>query len=654
MITLRTNAMQYRKSDGTMEDIGAIIGAKNYEFLNKTSFGAVAKLSNTMNTDLVTMKFDSTVGNRVYCGGKNLFNGEIGNYALAAPSGVKKVLTASNYRGFYVPIKGGLSYTISRDKATSNRFQCSFTSEVPANEVELITSIQDMGTNSLTYTRVAPAEAKYLVVYLSNQSEDVSDTRYQVEIGEGATSFVEYCGNLITTNENYVTSVGGNGNTVCWCDSGNIDASTPITPYDVCSNSLLPSHSATGNFSIVCAKERTYNDGTSPKIEYYLLEECGTQRFYLSRNLTDKQYIFTFDGEMESYNYAFGITNAGDIIAFALSDALDTGKDDAHRKNPYCWLAGEMWKIQHEVEFGDALKPCGWISNCGFRNLPNGDAVFCEYTRTTVATANVWKLSGDPSVSSNYKVVKQFEVTTTDNISGFKHIHTVQYDHFTGVVYFSTGDDDYNAMVWYSTDNGETWTQLGSPSQKNCRNLNYIFTEQYIYFSPDSNNQSARYVLRAVRQEDGVLDFDSIEDYINIYDESVGTNPCCYGLSYLREINALLILDRYDAERSEIPLKIADLNVGTCAVLTTLTTPGNEAMLIGFRTRYSEWYPTDCIVHFGFSFRRVGQSDATNHFKGFGNAGLGVTGNGMYNINNLSIRVNRIGDDFTCAIDTNY
>lgn len=414
---------------------------------------------------------------------------------------------------------------------------------------------------------------------------------------------------------------------------------------------LVKPHSInTGNFSIVCAKEHTYNDGTAPVIEYFLLEEVGTKRFYISKNLINKQYIFTFDTEYTNY-FTFGITNNGDIIACRTADSLDrtTGKLDSNRINPVCWLASESWKVQHEVDFGDGLKPCGWLSNCGFRNLPNGDTLFCEYTRTTVATGNVWKLSGNPADASSWVVKKSFEITTTDNLTGLKHIHTVQYDHYTGVVYISTGDDDDNSKIYYSLDLGETWIVLGTPSQKYCRNLNFTFTRDYIYYAPDFVSTTNKYLFRATRTDNGVMDFDAIEDYVKL--DQIGI-AAAYGTVYLEEIDAILVLDRCDGVESSMPLYVVDLTNETLHTIATIEAPSGE-QLVGFRTRFTEFYPKDGKIRFGFGLYQVGWSDCANHIKGFGNVGES-NGAGANNINNLELTVRRVNDGFRMSMNTYY
>ena len=622
--------------------------------------------------DSVTLTFPAQENNRVYYGGKNLFDGVIRNIALGG-SGMGKVLSGSNYRGFYCPVQPGKIYTVSRSKSlgtSSERFGFNYTAVEPANGVDCVAYLNSQGSNALKFrTNATPENAKYIVVYLSNGADDFSDVQFQVEEGSALTEYEPYCGNYITTNEDSVTVTAGEKFTTLWCDScessqiritKNMNFNTIISQkvkseldevnakIDELSK-FKPFNSDTGNVSIVCAKEHTYNDGTAPKVEYYLLEEWGTNKFYISNDLKSKRYAFTFKGD--SANYAFGITKDNDIIACAIADSLPSGKDDSHRVNPYCWLARENWSTQYEVEFDTNIKPCGWLSNCGFRSLPNGDVMFCEYTRMTVATSNVWKISGTPTDSSNWEVVKQFQITTEDNNTGFKHIHTVQYDHYSGVVYFSTGDDDQNAMIFYSTDDGVNWTQLGTPSQKYCRNLNFTFTKDYVYWAPDFSVQSKCYLFRATRDSNGVISFSSIEDYVFIGDFT--NKGASYGTAYLEELNAILVLDRCDGEVEYMPLLIVDLNNGTVKQLASLESPSG-AQLVGFRTRYSEWYPKNGTFICGFGFHTVGYFNCVNHIKGFGNMGYSNTGQGELNINNLVLYIQRNGNDFSMKMDTLY
>ena len=412
--------------------------------------------------------------------------------------------------------------------------------------------------------------------------------------------------------------------------------------YDSCSNFNIRTH-AIGNCSIVCAKEHTFSDGSYPKTAFYLLEEPILGKFYISRNLITKTYAFTFFG---SYRYSFGILANGDIIAVRDADTLESGKQDSHRKNPYVWKASENWSTCHEVDFGSALKPCGWLMNQGFTLLPNGDAVFAEYTRMTVATANVWKIVGDPLVASNWVVTKQFEVTTTDNQHRFKHCHMAQVDPYTGIIYVTTGDIGEGAIVIASSDNGVTWNTLASGSEKYCRVLNYVFTENYIYWATDTSTSSLHYVFRAQRNSSGFLDFNSIEDWVSLG----GDNGATYALVKISQINCLAVLNRFDGTSSTLKMQVVNIDSGELIDVTTLESVGNAPTNLGFRARYIERTPYGSNIYVGFGFKNQPTATTVNYIKAFGNNG--ASGDGSKNINNLILRYFKNENKYGLIIDT--
>ena len=120
--------------------------------------------------------------------GKNIFNGEIGKYAVSSST----IAYGSSYVGFICPVVGGQTYTVSRDSASSSRFAIAYTEEAPANAVPFIEGTKVMNHSALTLTSYAPPEAKYLVCFLSASNEDVTGTKYQVEIGDVATEYEPY------------------------------------------------------------------------------------------------------------------------------------------------------------------------------------------------------------------------------------------------------------------------------------------------------------------------------------------------------------------------------------------------------------------------------------------------------------------------------
>ena len=424
---------------------------------------------------------------------------------------------------------------------------------------------------------------------------------------------------------------------------------------------IVTNTSGTGNCSIRCAKEQSYVDGSHPVIQWYLIEEPETGRFYYSRDLVEKKYLFTFP--YDAYKYSVGILQNGDIIFVMDADSITLdNKDDANRVNPYVFLASENWAICHEVDFGSSLKPCGWLGNSGFKVIANGDALFCEYTRQTTYTCNVWKLSGDPLNASNWVVTKSFIVTSTDNATLFKHAHMIMQDFFTGVCYMSTGDDLIGAMMWASTDNGSTWTQLVSPdsdgqvnqygyingSEKYCRCLTMTFTKDYIYWATDSSSAVLHWLFKAERDGNGVLDYSTVVDFVNI-PENNGAST--YGTAYIPEFDAIVLLDRCDVIAQEMDLRLITLSDGQLHTYGKLeSASGNRN--VGFRTRFSEWYPKNGLIHFGFALHIGRLTNAVNQNKGFNNTGSGDKP--QLNINNLAMQVFRNGENFGMTMHTDY
>lgn len=420
-----------------------------------------------------------------------------------------------------------------------------------------------------------------------------------------------------------------------------------------------------GNVSIRCAKEHSYVDGSDPQIEFFVLEEPITHKFYMSKDLKTKEYMFTFVGE--AHKYSFGVLQNGDVIACLDADGIGTNtKDDANRQNPYVFLASENWEIQHEIDFGSSLKPCGWLENCGFKVLADGSAIFCEYTRLTTETANAWRLSGDPTNKNNWTVTQSFTITTTDNSDNFKHCHMVMQDFYTGICYLATGDSDKGAMLFASTNNGQSWTQLLSPdsslhdheegfaggSEKYCRMLSMTFTKDYIYWASDTAVDVSHYLFRAERDANGILDYSTVTDYVHIPKLN---NAATYGTAYIPELNAILLLDRTDADELEMPVRMVTLSDGSLHTLGKLYSAlGNTGANLGFRTRFSEWYPYNGLVRVGYDFRMLSHNNATNQNKGFGNEGHTSTGNGTLNINNLFLQIYKTGNDYGFHLGTYY
>ena len=394
-----------------------------------------------------------------------------------------------------------------------------------------------------------------------------------------------------------------------------------------------------GNLTIVAAKEHHYTDGTAPIIEWYLLREPGTNRFYYSKDLSNKKYLFTFP---EASNYSFGIVNNGDIIAVRLANSLPMTSSDNNRVNPYYFKAAENWGIQHELDMGDALKPCGWLENCGFLAMDNGDTLFVEYTRISVATCHVWKITGSVEDSVNWRVVKSFTLSGEAD-AGLKHLHAVQQDFYNGVIYISTGDYEASS-IYASTDNGENFVAVLENNERMCRSLAMTFTPNYVCWGNDSTQHV---FVRCVRGNDGVVDIANA-DVIEVPKTPNG-QIATYGQAYLREYDAVLLLDRQDGggTATQMPLYVIDINTLSIYNAGTIKAVGSANIHIGFRTLFSEWYPQNGVIHIGFGF----DADTQNANAVCGNKESNDK-SGVNTINNLKIYVNKIGEKYNISFGT--
>lgn len=394
-----------------------------------------------------------------------------------------------------------------------------------------------------------------------------------------------------------------------------------------------------GNLTIVAAKEHHYTDGTAPIIEWYLLQEPATNRLYYSKDLSSKKYLFTF---ANARLYSFGIVNNGDIIAVRLADSLPGTSSDNNRVNPYYFKASENWAIQHKLDMGNAMKPCGWLENCGFLAMDNGDTLFVEYTRISVETCNVWKITGSVEDSANWRIVKSFTLSGKAD-AGLKHLHAVQQDFYNGVIYISTGDYEASS-IYASTDNGENFVAVLENNERKCRSLAMTFTPDYVCWGNDSTQHV---FVRCVRDSNGVADIANA-DVIEVPKTANG-QIATYGQAYLREYDAVLLLDRQDGggTATQMPLYVIDINTLNVHNAGTIKAVGSANINIGFRTLFSEWYPQNGVIHIGFGFDAYTQN---------ANA---VCGNkessdksGVNTINNLKIYVNKIGEKYNISFGT--
>jgi len=350
-----------------------------------------------------------------------------------------------------------------------------------------------------------------------------------------------------------------------------------------------------------------------------------------------KTYLFTWNNTISEgrsiHEYSLKLMQNGDVICVWKTEILLSGSDDSVRKNPIVYVASNNY-IPVLVDFGGDIKPSGWFANVGALEL-DGNLLFCEYTRPSVQRAIIWKVSYPYQNKTNW-VNKKEIILSGNNVTGLKHWHCIQRDPYTGVIYATTGDDNTGAYVYYSVDDGNTFNILYGPSEKLCRLVNYIFTENWIYWSSDTSIYEFHFFFKAPRTS-GILDHQNITEILQFPNIA---NLATYNSVFVESINCILFLERFDSNGSSLLLRVYDFNDNQLKTIDTLTSVIGSSSF-GFRLNYVDIYPTGNSVYCGFSETLNLYSNYANNISKAGNRDASI----IHRRNNLIITLQRDGSN---------
>lgn len=161
-----------------------------------------------------------------------------------------------------------------------------------------------------------------------------------------------------------------------------------------------------------------------------------------------------------------------------------------------------------------SVKPQGWLYNSGVDFIKDGNGlehcVFAEYNGNGGDGFYVWHGTYPYTSDSDWEHVMyvpfSIQSSATDAIT---HFHQIRRDPWTNILYLTSGDRDWQLKWWYSTDFGSTWTLLTDNATNGWeagtgRCINFVFTEDYIYWATDS--QGSHTLNRIERGSNGVID----------------------------------------------------------------------------------------------------------------------------------------------------
>jgi len=177
----------------------------------------------------------------------------------------------------------------------------------------------------------------------------------------------------------------------------------------------------------------------------------------------------------------FMITKKGTLIVFAAGYVFRS--DDS----------GRTFQRVHKIEkfgrgVGRGVMPQGYTQNL------KGTIYWGEYFRNPQREkVKIW-MSKDDGLT--WQVAHQF------NDGEIRHIHSVQYDHYSNKVWITTGDSDHESSIGF-LDEDNVYKKIGSGSQK-WRAVSLLFTNNYVIWGTDgvSDDYPKNQIWRWDRKKD--------------------------------------------------------------------------------------------------------------------------------------------------------
>lgn len=205
-------------------------------------------------------------------------------------------------------------------------------------------------------------------------------------------------------------------------------------------------------------------------------------------------------------------------------------------------------------------KPMGWLYNSGCCfDIDGTDEVclFAEYSQNPYSSGgfNIWRGIYPYTDESMWNIVMHVPYVG-DDVSGITHFHQVRRDPWTGIIYVTSGDASAESKWWYSPDHGLTFNLLTTGSTSGfedhiCRIINFIFTEDKVYFATD---HGTNHCLNSIERnsQTGVLDVSTRQKLVDL-PNGQATNFLCYS----EFPKGIFMYDRWDIGYTSLsPIKV--------------------------------------------------------------------------------------------------
>lgn len=239
------------------------------------------------------------------------------------------------------------------------------------------------------------------------------------------------------------------------------------------------------------------------------LKIVGTPQADFLLDKFDNKVYFTYPGKI--YESSDGMRSSTAVGTFP-----PTPSSPVMKKTPYGYFASSGNTIYSSPDFNR------WDVELEMRhkNLQHGLTHFFDTSsNTSYLYAGEYSI-GNSDVHSVYRGVTQGSNVQWDevlyfgslkdfyrnnsNLDTIRHVHLVIADPYTGHVWVGTGDNNQHSRLYYSADNGQSFTLVGVGSQK-FRSLSVWFTKDYVYWNMDSElvKQHVYRLPRSVHNQQG-------------------------------------------------------------------------------------------------------------------------------------------------------
>ena len=325
-----------------------------------------------------------------------------------------------------------------------------------------------------------------------------------------------------------------------------------------------------------------YEDGKIPFQSGYLFHNYNPddKKIYFGTKLDNAVEV----GELDYYP-------ANRVLGVSPKDGTVIGVYRDNRRPIGVYQNGVNYTVDAKTSDGSNTSPKGWLYNSGCEFVTDGDNEYCIFAEYDGSVSNnqrlyIWKGTYPYTSPSDWKTV-YYKTTSYNPVTpgSITHWHMVRRDPWSGIIYCTSGDFSGQFFWIYSTDNGETWNELASDSNDNTkpswvldgqplRCINFIFTEDYIYFATDHGSNNTLNRIR--RNSNGLIDL-STREVLAELPYGIAVNSLCF----IESPNGLFLFTRIDtgfeSEYSkDVPILFWSFKDNKLITLISLKKTGND------------------------------------------------------------------------------